>query len=89
MCGFAKQSVWSTKGVILCLAAGLVNALGVAAYSRLLSTTNWNLTKYIPLSFGLMIMIAVLGGVVVFREAVTTQKLVGIGLVIVSAWLLR
>lgn len=85
----AAKSEWSTKGVVICVVAGLLNSLGFVAYSELLSNKEWDLAKYIPLTFGLMIMITALGGIIIFREELTVQKVVGISLVIVSAWLLK
>lgn len=85
----ASKLPWTLKSSCLCLAAGLLNGIGILAYSRLVSEPSWDLSRYIPTVFGLTVAIATMSGVIFFGETLPLQKLTGVALIIIAICLLR
>lgn len=85
----ASKLPWTLKNSCLCLTAGLLNGIGILAYSRLVSEPSWDLSRYIPTVFGLTVAIATISGVIFFGETLPLQKLTGVALIIIAICLLR
>ncbi len=79
----------SGGAVLICLVGGILNGIGFLAYSYIISNREWNLSLYIPVVVVLMSVITVIGGMVLFHEPVTAQKVVGILLAIAAIWVLN
>ncbi len=75
--------------ILLCLLGGLLNGIGFLAYSFIISNRDWNLSLYIPIVVVLMSVMTVVGGMILFHEAVTAQKVIGILLAIAAIWALN
>jgi len=68
--------------------AGAVNGLGMLAYGRILSNTNLNVSKYVPIVAVISIATAAVGAFVAFKEPVTQQKSLGLLFAVAAVWLL-
>jgi len=71
-----------TWGVGIALVAGSINGLGHLFNQRLVLSTSEEFSRFGVLVPAVVILTAVLGGVIFFRESLTIGKTVGIGLVI-------
>lgn len=79
----------STKAILIGLVAGLLNGLATLTYSQLISNKEWDISIYIPLTVGLMLVTLAVGGVVFFSESVTPSKVAGIIAILAGVYLLR
>jgi drug/metabolite transporter (DMT)-like permease len=70
------------------LLAGIVNGLGIFFYGKLIGTSGWEISRIVPMTFALMVLVAGLGGSLVFGEPITFRKLIGLLTVIISVFLL-
>lgn len=76
------------RPMALCLLAGAINGIGILVYSRVISNTSWDVTKYVPLTAVLMISFAAVGAFMLFKEPLTLQKMIGLSFAVVAVWLL-
>src|SRR3989339_1835367 len=67
----------SRKMVYIGLIAGAINGVSFLAYSRLVSSTEWDISTYVPIATALMLIIPVIGGPLFLNETLTMNKVVG------------
>ena len=77
------------RQLLIGFAAGLVNGIGTLAYARLLSTKGVDVSKFIPLTLGLIAVFTVIAGVLLFKEPLSIKKVAGVFLVVVAIFLLN
>lgn len=78
----------SGGAALICLVGGILNGIGFLAYAYIISNSDWNLSLYIPIAVVAMSVMTVIGGIILFHEPVTAQKLAGILLAIAAIWVL-
>ena len=86
-----KYSEVGPKGLVIALVAGIINGIGVIAFSHLVHGSaqgHWEASKIIPIVFVLVPVGVVFGARLAFAEAITVQKVLGIVLACVAIWLL-
>ncbi|MBI4085030.1 MAG: hypothetical protein HY432_00795 [Candidatus Liptonbacteria bacterium] len=87
---FEFGAVPSTKAVFLGIVAGLLNGVAMISYSMLISNNEkWDMSVYLPLVIGLMLIFITLGGIFFFKEAATYSKMAGIVAILIGVYLLR
>jgi len=79
----------SSRALMIGLFAGLLNGTAFLTYSKLIVSQEWNLSVYIPMVVGMMLLIPVIGGVTIFAEPITPSKTAGVIAILVGIWLLR
>jgi len=70
------------------LIAGLMQGVGLLAFVRL-ATGKLEASVSIPISDVSMMIVTTIGAILFFQEAVTAQKLLGLGLLVIGIVLLR
>lgn len=78
----------SLNGLLIGLAAGLLNGFGVLAYGKLIGMPEVEMSKIVPLLVVLIGAVGVLGGYFFYGEPFTLRKIIGIIAVIIAAFLL-
>ena len=78
----------SLNGLLIGLAAGLLNGFGVLAYGKLIGMPEVEMSKIVPLLVVLIAAVGVLGGYFFYGEPFTLRKIIGIIAVIIAAFLL-
>ena len=68
--------------------AGIMQGIGLMAFVRV-ATGKLEASVSIPISDVAMMLVTTLGAILFFQEAVTAQKLLGIGLLVAGIWLLK
>lgn len=76
------------KVASLLLAAGLINGIAWLAYGRLVADGELQISRLAPAASTLMIAFLAIGGVIVFGEALTREKALGVACAMLAAWLL-
>ena len=79
----------SRKMVYIGLIAGAINGVSFLAYSRLVSSTEWDISTYVPIATALMLIIPVIGGPLFLNETLTMNKVVGTISILIGVYLLR
>lgn len=82
----------SPKALSLGLTAGVINAVGVIAWYKLVAGSNeglWELSSVLPIAIVLLAVMLVLGGKVFFEESLTLSRLFGLILATGAIWFLR
>lgn len=78
----------SLNGLLIGLAAGLLNGMGSLAYGKLLGMPEAEMSKIVPLLVVLIGAVGVFGGYFFYGEPFTLRKIIGIITVIIAALLL-
>lgn len=78
----------NTRNLIVGLLAGVINGLGMLAYSKVLGDKTIDLTRIVPIILVLVPIMVVAGGVAIYHEPFTARKLAGVGLAGVAIYLL-
>lgn len=76
------------RGLLICLAAGIVNGIGLYAYGRLVSG-QWEISRVLPIALAIAPAIIAIGGRVFYGEPLTPAKIAGIAAVAAAIWLLH
>ncbi len=87
-----NYSAVGNKGLLVALAAGIINGIGVIVFYQLifgLEQGYWEISKIIPIVFVLVPVVAVIGSRLVFAEEITIEKIIGVGLACAAIWLLK
>ncbi len=84
----SNTSSLTTKAVAICLIAGVLNGIGILAYGKIISNTNWDISKYVSTTAILMICFTAIGALFMFKEPFTTQKTIGFLFAVAAVWLL-
>ena len=82
----------SPKALILGLTAGIINGLGLLIFYRLIAGSNegsWEMSRVVPATFVLVPIFTAFGAMIFFRETVTAERIIGIGLAAVAIWFLK
>ncbi|HAT68529.1 MAG: hypothetical protein A2481_02290 [Candidatus Yonathbacteria bacterium RIFOXYC2_FULL_47_9] len=79
----------SRKMVYIGLIAGAINGVSFLAYSRLVSSTEWDISTYVPIATALMLIIPVIGGPLFLNETLTMNKVVGTISILIGVYLIR
>lgn len=74
--------------IVFGVIAGVINGLGMLAYGRILSNTDWNVSKYVPIVAVASIATAAIGAFLIFKEPLTIQKSLGLVFAALAVWLL-
>jgi len=85
-------STIGARGISLGLLAGVINALGIIAWYRLVvgSTEGlWELSSVLPIALILLCVALAIGGRIFFDEPFTVNKVIGIFLAGGAIWFLR
>jgi len=77
------------RGVLIVLAAGTLNGLGMIMFGKLLGTPGLDASKYIPIVYGMLPAVSMVGMLVVFRDPAYATKFIGLALVCAGVWLIN
>ncbi len=77
------------RQLLIGIAAGLVNGIGTLAYAKLLNTKGVDVSKFIPLILGLIVVFTVVAGIFLFKEPLSIKKVTGVLLVVIAIFLLN
>lgn len=86
---FANEETPQAKALVIGVIAGALNGLGILAFNKITSNKSLDITIYVPMTFGLMLVLASIGGVIVFGESMTQNKVWGMVAILVGVYLLR
>jgi len=89
---YQNFSLVSTRALSFGVAGGIINALGLIAWYRLVSGSNdglWELSSVLPIAIVLMAVMLVVGGKIFFGESFTVNKTIGLVLASGAIWFLR
>ena len=78
-----------TKAIALGILAGAVNGAGIIAFGLITSNKNWDISIYIPMTFGVMLALASISGIVLLGESLSPQKIIGVLVIIFGIYLIR
>ena len=83
------DSIWPTRAQLWPIAiAGIMQGIGLMAFVRV-ATGKLEASVSIPISDVAMLLVTTVGAVWLFQEAITVQKLIGLGLLVAGIALLR
>ena len=85
---FINNWQFTSKSLLLGLACGLVNGIGIIAYSKVINWHGAELSKLIPIIAVLMPIFTVVGAVTFLGEPLTIKKVAGIFMVAFAIYLL-
>ncbi|OGZ31916.1 MAG: hypothetical protein A3F21_00455 [Candidatus Portnoybacteria bacterium RIFCSPLOWO2_01_FULL_38_39] len=78
----------AAKPLAICLAAGIVNGLGMLAFGTLVAWEGMELSKLISIAWGLVLIVISVGAWFFFEEQFTASKITGIISIVVGIYLL-
>jgi hypothetical protein len=76
------------RAIALGLLAGAFNGVGMLAYGKILGNSDWDVSRYVPVTAVFSIAAAAIGAFIIFREHVTIQKTLGLLFAAAAVWLL-
>jgi drug/metabolite transporter (DMT)-like permease len=82
----------SWRAIAFGLLAGLLNGIGVFAFYRLVAGWSeglWDLSRVAPIVFVLVSVFTVFGARAFYGEALTTDKMIGLGFACLAIWFLK
>lgn len=89
--GFTQVSktMPTTAQILIVLLAGLLNGIGTLFYAKLLNTQGVDISRFIPLTIGLVAVITLVLGSILLKEPLTLKKVSGVLLVVIAVYLLN
>lgn len=78
----------SAKAVAIIAAAGVMNGIGMLAYSKIIGTNGVELSKVLPMIMVLMPVFTVIGSWIVFGDLMTAKKIAGVMMALAAVYLL-
>jgi uncharacterized membrane protein len=80
----------TTKGVMIIILAGIINGIGMIAYSLLLSSNSgFDISKYVVMISCLMPVGTTLFAWIILGEQVSAQKIISIVIIVAGVYLLQ
>jgi len=78
-----SQNYATVGWLYLCwgLLGGLINGIGLLAYYKLVAGANsglWNVSTVLPITAVIMPVVIVIGGCIIFKEPMTTNRIIGL-----------
>jgi drug/metabolite transporter (DMT)-like permease len=84
----AGDGLPKSKAALIIFVAGLVNGIGMLAYTKMISSPSVELSKFVPIAAALVPVFAMLIAVVLFGDPITLKKIAGLTLACVAVFLL-
>lgn len=84
-----NRALPNSKAFLILIGAGMINGIGLLAYSKLLTMQNTDVSRLIPIAVALGAVTTAVGACIVFGEPITIRKVSGVGLAFVAVYLLH
>lgn len=78
----------NTKAFLICSVGGIISGVGTYAYCKLVTIPSTKLSVAVPMMVLLIVVFAVLGAAIFYKEPITLKQWFALGLSGVSIWLL-
>ena len=79
----------STTALVVGLAAGILNGLGILAFGKIAAWQGIDISKLIPIAYGLIPVVVAVGAWLGFGEQFTVSKTFGLIAVVIGIYLLN
>ena len=76
----------SARSIGILAVAGVFNGVGMIAYGKLVAGTDHEISSLPAVSLIMMIAVIYVGGIALFHEQITTQKVIGIIFAGIGVW---